>query len=147
MGFGAFCPMPLRLGGSSLEGLTPEQHARICADVVAAKRTVPVAVLTYTKSGGTITLHNYTGMNGRGLAYAPTATSISTGRTGFSWSGIFEDPYEITYPINLQHGVACVHGATGIIAIVTIGGTYAFEVRTISHAGTATDCKVTVALS
>lgn len=45
MALGAFAPLPIRLGGSATEGWTAEQHARLCADLLAVKRTAPVLVM------------------------------------------------------------------------------------------------------
>jgi hypothetical protein len=103
---GGFCPLPLRLGGDALTGWTASQHARMAADQVAKKRTAPLCVFSWTISGaGALpVVTSYIGMNGAGLAYAPT------GRTGsimtFRWdSGRFLDSYSIAYPIMPRHAV------------------------------------------
>lgn len=144
MGFGAFCPLPFRLGGSSEEGLTAAQHARLCADLVAVKRTVPLAVFTYNPTGNAIT--NYLGVNGFGSTFAPTPTWTNTGRIGFNWpTHSFEDPYEIVQPFAVRHATATVHSTVGEYAEVIIaGGTYQFQVHTKLHDGTYVDRKFTV---
>lgn len=48
---GAHCPLPIRLGGDELSGWTAAQHARVCADLAAASRTLPFAVLTISRGG------------------------------------------------------------------------------------------------
>lgn len=63
MAFGGFAPLPMRLGGGAEDGWFATQHARLAADVAAASRTLPFAILTITRSGAggsspTITRHN-----------------------------------------------------------------------------------------
>lgn len=148
MAFGGFAPLPIRLGGTDEDGWSPEQHARMCVDLQAAKRTAPFAVLTYTKSGATITIHSYYGMNGVGLAHAPTATDGGTGITSFAWSSPrFEDPYEVGYGLKLRGGRATAHGSSYRKPTVLITAPAAFTVYTRDAAGTAQDCKVTVKVS
>ena len=148
MGFGAFCPLPFRLGGTSEEGLTAAQHARLCADLVAVKRTLPLAVITFTPIAGNVIIHDYTGLNGIGSAFAPTPTWINTGQVGFNWaSHSFEDPYEIVHQYALRHGHATVHSNAGEYGEVIIaGGTYQFQVHTRTHASAYVDRKTTAVL-
>lgn len=49
-GFGGYNPLPLRLGGDDVEGWRAEQHSRMVADVAAAKRTLPFAVVTVSRA-------------------------------------------------------------------------------------------------
>lgn len=110
---GAFCPLPARLGGDAQTGWTASQHARMAADQVAKKRTAPLCVFSWTISGaGALpVVTSYIGMNGAGLAYAPT------GRTGsimtFRWdSGRFFDSYSIAYPIMPRHAIVSPNSST-----------------------------------
>jgi hypothetical protein len=108
MAFGAFAPLPLRLGGDATTGLTPEQHARICADLVALKRVQPLATWLYTQTASNAaSISYYLGQNGSGLAYAPTATPNASGDVSFTWSpGVFEDPYGQQWPIRIRAALA-----------------------------------------
>lgn len=146
MPFGGFAPLPLRLGGDSQYGLTPEQHARICADLVAVKRTAALAVFTFTKSGATVTINGYFGQNGGGLAFAPTPGVVSTGVVNFTWlSGVFTDPYGIAAAVRARAGRVTCHGSLprfGSVDITT--SSTLFQVRTFDDTGTAQDCKATV---
>lgn len=45
MPFGALAPLPLRLGGNPLEGWQPEEHARLCDDLVVINRVTVLAVI------------------------------------------------------------------------------------------------------
>lgn len=148
MPLGAFAPLPLRLGFSALDGLTPEQHARLCADLVAAKRTAPIAVFTFTKSGSTVTIHSYSGMNGAGTAYAPAPGVISAGVVNFAWiPTVFTDPYGIRRAVRVRAGRVTVHGSSarfGSVDVTTLSNL--FQVRTFDDAGTAVDAKATVRL-
>jgi hypothetical protein len=138
---GGFCPLPLRLGGDALTGLTAEQHARLAADLVALKRTQPIAVFTWDAPGGAdtaATITFYTGMNGSGLAHAPTAGVISGGGAlQFTWSsGRFVDEYQVSCPIRPRIAVASFAGATyrkPILAILANG----VVIRAFDAAGSA----------
>jgi hypothetical protein len=114
---GGFCPLPLRLGGDALTGLTAEQHARLAADLVALKRTQPLAAFTWTAPGGAdaaATITFYAGMNGSGLAHTPTSGVISGGGAlQFLWaSGRFVDEYQVSAPIRPRVAVVTFSGAT-----------------------------------
>lgn len=86
MPYGAFAPLPLRLGGSATEGWTASQQSRAVADLVAIVRAAPLAVLTLTRSGSTYTVEKYHGQNGVGLAHAPTATEAAPGVCQLTWA-------------------------------------------------------------
>ncbi len=103
MPFGAFAPLPLRLGGSVQEGWPAAMHARFAADLIAIKRTAVLARWSYTVDGSSATILSYTGQNGSGLAYAPTATRNTTGDVSFVWpSNYFEDEYGIQEPFKIR---------------------------------------------
>lgn len=87
MPLGGFCPLPLRLG----EGYRASEHNRRAFDTVALIRTAPLAVVRFTVASPTVTISWYKGMNGTGLADAPTATSASTGLATFTWASHYED--------------------------------------------------------
>lgn len=91
--FGAFAPLPLRLGGSSEEGWTASQQSRVSADLVAAFRAAPLAILTINQAG---TISSYHGQNGVGLANAPTVTG-SGGDLTLTWSRHYLGPLWAKY--------------------------------------------------
>lgn len=115
--FGALAGnLPLRLGGSALSGWTAAQHARVCADLVAINRTLPLATWTFTKTGGTVTVTDYVGRQGSGLAHKPTfAVDGGTGVADFRWEPRgFADPYDSSKlrPIAVRAAQVSVHGAS-----------------------------------
>ena len=116
---------PFRLGGTQANGWNAAQHARFCADLVAVNRTLPLASWTYTKSGATITIADYQGRNGTGLAHAPDAiVNIGNGFTVFRWddSG-FVDPYDQTklIPIRVRSILATPIRSVGATATADAG--------------------------
>lgn len=78
--FGAFAPLPIRLGGTAQNGLTAAQHARLCADMVAMARTLPLARIGLTT--GQTGVRHYQAQPITGVANAPT---ISVGAPGAGW--------------------------------------------------------------
>lgn len=108
--FGAFAPFPVRLGGKAEDGLVASQHARLCADVVALARVAPVAAWSYEQDFNTpypVTMLNYCGQNGSGLAHAPTVTVNDLGHVSFAWTGAYlEDEYEQQFPVRIRAGIA-----------------------------------------
>lgn len=139
MGFGALCPLPLRLGGSAEEGWTPEQHARFCADLGAIKRVAPLASWRYTSTGSDATVLTYVGQNGSGLAYAPTPTRNGSGDISFAWpSQYFEDEYGVQHTFKVR---AVRVGAGDTVGFTAVWETIAngVRVRRISHSGATLD--------
>jgi hypothetical protein len=104
MPFGGFCPLPIRLGGDAETGWNAQQHARSAANLVAYKRTAPLAWFTWSAPSGADTaavITAYSGMNGAGPAYQPVAGVVSSPSAGltFLWStGKFTDDYQVTAP-------------------------------------------------
>ena len=82
-GFGGFNPFPLRLGGDDVEGWRSEQHARLVADIAAAKRTLPFAVLTVRREATTGSAPELVRL---GCQAAPTSNNAPsvTGNAGVS---------------------------------------------------------------
>lgn len=145
MAFGAFAPMPLRLGGATDEGWSPEQHARTAADLLAAKFVAPFAWMTFTKSGATVTIHDYYGQNGAGLASAPTATVIGTGVTAFDWTSGFVDAYGVPYALKVRKARVTPHGTSELFGTYALNySSHAFAIFTWDSTDTAADCKATV---
>lgn len=150
---GAFAPLPLRLGGSAEEGWTPEQHARLVADVVALKRRAPLARWTYTQSGTGSTDYSvvhYLGQNGAGSAYAPTSITVN-GTGDITWqfsAAYFTDEYGYQHPIRIRGARAQAHydaafpTAKAMVQLVSRG----VRVRVIDAGGTARNARVSVTL-
>lgn len=137
--------MPLRLGGSSEEGWTPEQHARVCADTIAAKFVAPLAAWTFEKVGAAVTILTYYGQNGSGLVHAPTGGLGATGQSGFTWaSQSFTDPYGVLYPIRIRQIMVTPHGSTAAIGNAVLSSGQIVVVSTYTQAGVGVDCRATV---
>jgi hypothetical protein len=72
------CPLPLRLGELDGSGITAADHARICADLAAMMRSVPVWRMTIARSGNRVDSVTHRGVNGQSLAVAPTVSGSGT---------------------------------------------------------------------
>ncbi len=144
MPLGGLAPLPLRLGGTAQNGLTAVQHARIAADWLALRRSMPLAVWTYTLASGKVTIHGYRGQNGAGIAHAWTSTANAAGDVTWEWEPrVFVDPYENSAPIAIKHAKASIHGSTRGRAVVAVFAN-SVRVRVWNAAGTPMDSKVTV---
>lgn len=108
MAFGAFAPMPLRLGGTVQEGWSPEQHARMAADVAAEYSTGSFAILSYTKAGATVTVTAYNGRNGVGITFAPTPTVNGAGNVTWDWPPTWTDDLGTIHTLAFSHADATV---------------------------------------
>lgn len=132
MPFGAYAPLPIRLGGTAEEGWTAAQHARLCADLIAAKRVLPYATLS--ADGTTITA--FASMPGMSTALHPVITSAGSNVWAVDFDDGPEDEYEITGPLQIvsARGFSPVSGI-----IVTCGLSQATSARVIvtlrTHAG------------
>jgi len=125
MAFGAFAPLPLRLGGTETEGWTSPQHARVCGDMVAFARSVPFAVWRVSYPGGlTAVLLNYFGQNGSGTAYGPTCTvqdNAGEKTITMTWSNASPaDPYGVSAPIALHAAVATGKGVNTVAVTANV---------------------------
>lgn len=113
---GGFCPLPIRLGGDALSGLTAEQHARIAADLVAVKRAAPFCVFSWSSAtlASIPIVSSYRGMNGVGSDYAPNNRSINgSGTVTFRWTNpAFADDYQIAYGFLPRHAVATANSTS-----------------------------------
>jgi hypothetical protein len=146
MTFGATSYLPLRLGGSPEDGWAPEQHARLCADLVALKRVAPLASWVCEVGAGTASITYYVGQNGNGLAYAPTPTWNATGDVSFVWSSAyFEDEYENQHPFKIR-AVIATGMATVARGVVWEQITSGVRLRAVNTAGAAANTNLSVTL-
>lgn len=139
MTWGALSPMPIRFGGSPTEGWAPEQHARLCADLVAVKRTAPLARLYVTQDAGSpfaAAIVTYHGQNGNGLAYAPTIAVNGAGDVTLTWPAYWTDEFEHQYPLKIRQAIPKASAtAARFINHVISGRT--IRVRSFNDAGAA----------
>jgi hypothetical protein len=139
MPFGAFAPLPLRLGGSAEEGWAPAQHARFCADLVAVKRTAPLARLYVTQDSGSpfaATVAVYRGQNGVGLAYAPTITVGGAGDVTLTFPAYWTDEFGRQFPLKLRQAMPKASAAAARFVNHVISGR-TIRVRSFDAAGAA----------
>jgi hypothetical protein len=68
MPFGGYAPFPLRLTADARRGISAAQWARITGDVAAAKRTAALFVVTLTKIGASVVIHEARGPHGYNTA-------------------------------------------------------------------------------
>lgn len=146
MATGAFAPLPLRL---TVDTLSAAQHARICADVVAAKRATPIAVLQVgQQGGGTRAISFYTGQNGYGSSYAPTVGTLANYEFSLTWPATYEDELGIAHPWNIVGVQAFGGGGAALNGCQAVGQIQFPNIVTISTrnatSGVAADADVTV---
>jgi hypothetical protein len=145
---GGFCPLPTRLGGDELTGLSPQAHAALCGALRALVASSRFATLTYVKSGATVTVEGYTGQHGTGVEAAPTPTVNGTGDVTWTWQSGYVDAYGDGEPINLSHGKGTCHYSvtTPIQHAVVTATANTMRVVTSRANGTADDGRVTVSV-
>ncbi len=146
-GFGAFCPLPIRLGGGATDGWTAAQHARFVADLSAMSAVEVHATLTLTISGGTVTLSSYLGARGNGISNAPTMTSPGTGLALLVWPVTTEDEYGVFDATAIQHVKVTAHGSTAAIAGGRVVSPNQVAIRRYDSSGALADGIVTVTVS
>lgn len=114
MPLGAYAPLPLRLGGSDVLGLTAQQQSRLCADLAAVKRTSALCHIEI-QSGTVVT---YRGMNGSGAAVADVSPTVS------GWiitlEPLWVDPYEYEHPVRIRHVVATHRGVGSNYRVINV---------------------------
>lgn len=110
MPLGGYAPLPLRLGVD----YDTASHARTAADLSAIVRTQPLCRITYTP-GATVTIQNYVGMNGSGIASAPTPTFNGAGDVTFTFPASFVDDYGVELGISIRYARVTAHYDAGAI--------------------------------
>jgi hypothetical protein len=119
MGFGGYYPLPLRLGGSSQEGWSPEQHARFASVLESVKRTVPLAIWTYDGSSPpAITYSAYSSLASNNIADAPVALRTGVGVVRFTLPASMKDPYGVERGFRISHGCGAADRGDIIVEVV-----------------------------
>ena len=143
-GFGGV--LPLRLTPESITGWSAAQHSRFCADLVAAKRAAPLAVVTFTLAAGAITTHACWSMVEIGTvsAFAPTLSTSGTGVVLVTFDPQFADEYDISGHFHIRHAKATPHGATALKCNVDLVSPNSARVRIFTSGGVVADGKATL---
>lgn len=102
MPLGGFAPCPLPLGGTALDGVTAEQHARLAADLKAAVATAPFAVYGEKIIGGSLK-QTYISQHGNGTSAMPLVSTGGVGVVNFDWNLGYSDEYDVAQPTNIRH--------------------------------------------
>jgi hypothetical protein len=132
--FGAFAPLPIRLGGTARNGLTDAQHARLCADMVAMARSLPLARIGLTT--GQTSVRHYQAQPVTGVANAPT---ISVGAPGDGWVRVtwpegYRDPFDESEPFRVSAAeIGVLQFSSPIRAHYTIDAPNVVTVYTVAH--------------
>jgi len=100
MPLGGFAPCPLPLGGTALDGLTAEQHARLASDLRSVIQTAPFAVIRFS-TNSTVPLA-YLGQHDVGIPAAPTITLLGAGRVRLTWNTSYRDEYDNAFAVNFR---------------------------------------------
>jgi hypothetical protein len=113
---GGFCPLPLRLGGSDEEGWSAAQFMRATADVAAARRTRPFAIMTIEGDGSTTaTVTHYRSAHG-----GPNPTTIvyqAPGEILITWPELLPDDHGVEFPASLTSSrITFGHGSALVAA-------------------------------
>lgn len=116
MPFGAWSPLPLRLGADPERGWSSQAQSRLAADLVAARRTIPLAQMTIDLSTGVVS--SYTAQYGTGPGNAPTFTNVSAGHFGFTWAKSYKSWDETYYPWLIRGVEATAEGAAPVAVMV-----------------------------
>lgn len=124
MAFGAFAPLPLRLGGSATEGWTAAQHARACADLVALKRAAPFAVLTFSLSGDVATILSYKcqASNARPPDVQALGLYFPGADVEISWpdsARVAADPYGVVHPVPVPK-IRAMSSSSSLISVTYV---------------------------
>ena len=131
MPLGGFAPCPLPLGGTALDGLLVEQHARLSTDLRSIVQTAPFAVVRFNTSSATPLA--YLGQNDVGVLAAPTITSLGVGDARLLWDVSYLDEYDNAWAVDLSFAIACGEFAGGVqysYAVVELETAQQVRVRT-----------------
>lgn len=148
MALGGFAPCPFPLGGTAIEGLIAEQHARLSADLKAAVSAAPFALIRFATD--TTTPLAYIAQHGVGVSAAPTLTVLGVGDMRLLWAVSYQDEYDNAWGANIAHAVATAHQAfgytTNCVAVVELESSRQIRVRTRNPMTGAGDAVVSLAV-
>lgn len=143
MPFGAFCPLPLRLGPDKQRGWSAQAQSRLAADLVAVKRTTPLAQLTVQGASGAIL--SYIAQPHVGPTFAPTWTNMGSGHWGFDWADSYQDFDGTYYAWKIRAAIATCQSSVPQLVFVQLDGAHDLELRCLAVGpGVPTNALVTV---
>jgi len=138
--FGGFAPLPIRLGGSSTEGLTAAQHARLCADLVACVKTAPLARIA--GKTGSDDVYAYNGQPSLGIVNAPSI-AFAVGSATMTWPVGYEGPFGQFHALKIRAAKVAAVAPFGVpsarIVTYSIDAPNVVTVRSFNTAGGALD--------
>ena len=149
MGFGGFCPLPIRLGGGAVSGWSAANHARAVADIVAMKRAAPLLWLTFSQASLTATVEAFCSQWGSETDLRPTWSCNATGSSLWTVTLARADSYDVVAPISVRHAIVGAHYSgtcRRAVANVLDDGTNRISIHLMTSAGALCDGRATVVL-
>lgn len=147
MPFGGYCPLPHRLIGDELEGVSAAQWQRLASDLAASERVLKIAVMTYD-CAATPAVIGYSGVNGTGVGSAPTIAYVSPGIVDITWSRVYENIHGESQEIGIataRHQGHTYGGATLVNkGNVTVTAPHSIRVECFDSTGAAANGRVSV---
>lgn len=119
MALGAFAPLPLRLGGTPEEGMTPAQYTRAANDLTAVRRVAPFARMVIDPNSGSPQILSYRGQNGVGTLDWP-AVSFAASRVVLTFATSYPDDLGIYSKVHLIAAQGRVRGTPGFVLVEDI---------------------------
>lgn len=116
MVWGAWGPLPLRLGPDPEQGWDATEQSRFAADLAAIKRTAPLACVTMTFDGAVFSVTDYAGQNGTGPGNAPSV--IAGG--DLKWDPAYPDWAGTLYPWRIRSVRVTVLGSAPAVCTVEL---------------------------
>lgn len=118
--FGGFCPLPIPLGpGDGPEtGWTAAQHAALCRDVVAIKRTGVIARIRFSQdaTSSAITVHSFHAQPETGITNAPTFGKNGGGDWTLTFASSYDDDSERARPFMITGAICGIAGTAARVA-------------------------------
>jgi hypothetical protein len=143
----------------ALTDVAAEEFVRMTADLAAAGRTSPFAILTFLNndaSPAAPTIESVLMMTGvRTTSYAggsppsgfPSGARNGTGSTTITFASSYLDEYGVSGALALRAAIATGHGSAYVAAVATFATSTAVDVRCYDAAGAALgDKRVTLAV-
>lgn len=111
---------------------TAEQFSSMVDYLARISWVVPFAVISFSYSGTTVTIHNYLGLNGTTVNSAPTATVSGTSCI-FAFEDSYSDSYSVSNDISLLMGIISPQGPVNIIPYTTITNTFTITAEDVKE--------------